>query len=99
LKRIDNKILRKIYFRGFHTFDIDTLDLRKFNNLKYVEIELLITEKIESNENRMLLSLLGKLVRLTEGGGEEEKQEEEKDKLITILLPNNDSIKIDLSKV
>jgi len=94
LKRIDNKSLRQIYFRGFHTFDIDTLDLRKFKNLKYVEIELLITEDIESNEDR-ILSLLGKLVHLTKGGGEEE----EKDKLITILLPNNGSIKIDLSKV
>jgi len=95
LKRIDNKSLRQIYFRGFHTFNIDTLDLRKFKNLKYVEIELLITKEIESNENGILSLLLGKLVHLTEGGG----KEGEKDKLITILLPNNDSIKIDLSKV
>jgi D-ribose pyranose/furanose isomerase RbsD len=92
LKRIDNKSLRKIYFRGFHTSDIDTLDLRKFKKLKYVEIELLIAEKIDLDDNR-IIPFLEKLMHLT--GGEEE----EKDKLITILLPNNDSIKIDLSEV
>jgi hypothetical protein len=91
LKRIDDKSLRKIYFRGFYTSDIDTLDLRKFKNLKYVEIELLTVEKIDSDDNIIIIPSFKKLMHLTEG--------KEEDKLITILLPNNDSIKINLSEV
>jgi hypothetical protein len=91
LRRIDNKSLKQIYFRGFLTYKFTVLDLRDFENLKHVQLELLILEE----EKKMLLTNEIEVRSLEECvyfvGGEDGK--------LTVLTPPDGSFKVDLRKV